>query len=168
MIIMTILLVSTALYAQGSQTTLLDTFSNLAGSKWKAEGKWSNGGSFKQEQIYEWGVGKKIVKVQTFGTVDQQGSYGLRGEGIRAWDNKQKVMRFWEFDVFGGITIGTCGIDGNSFYYEYDYAANGKVRKFRDSWTKLNEDTYAYKVGIYEGEKWESVFLEAKFERIEK
>ena len=51
--------------------------------------------------------GVLIIKAQAYGTVNSQtGEFGLRNEGIRAYDAEAGELRFWEFDVFGGITAG--------------------------------------------------------------
>ena len=157
-----------SLYSQDdhNKEAIMNAISALIGGKWVVEGKWPNGGAFKQEQIYEWGLNKSIIKVKTLGSIDEKGTFGLRNEGIRAWDSKANVMKMWEFDVFGGITVGIADVEGNSHYFEYDYADSGKTRKFRDLWTKVGPDLYDYKVGIFEDGKWQSVFLESQYKRM--
>ena len=152
---------------QHQQEQSFQVLSQLIGGKWLAEGQWSNGSPFKQEMIYEWGLNHTIIKVKTYGTTDHEtGAFGLRNEGIRAWDATQNKLLFWEFDVFGGITSGHCLIEGQNIYYEYVYSQNGESNTFRDAWTRIDENTYVYKVGIYKDEQWKAVFLESSFKRV--
>lgn len=152
--------------AQDEKAAVMDALSEMIGGKWVIQTKWENGGEFHQEQIFEWGLNETIIKVTTFGTVNQKtGEFGLRNEGIRAWDGQEKVMKFWEFDVFGGITTGTCGVDSNAFYYEYEYAPDGNPQTFRDVWTKIDLDTYKYQVGTFADGAFSKVFLEVTAKR---
>ena len=143
----------------------LDFFDTFIEGKWEMSGAWANGKKFKQTNVFRWSLNKKIVKVQTFGTIDQKpGERGLRNEGIRAWDAQKKQIVFWEFDVYGGITRGTCTIEGKNIYYDYAYM--GKT--FRDSWVWVNHNKYKLKIGIYKDGVWGKVFLNAFYQRVQK
>lgn len=151
--------------AYSQNNSPLSFFENLMDGKWEMKGTWGKGKSFRQVQVYSWGLNKTLVKVNTFGTIDQKtGAFGLRNEGIRAWDANKKQLVFWEFDIFGGITQGTCTIKGNMLYYDYQYQG----QHFRDSWQKLDEHTYAYKVGTVKNGQWLKIFLSSTYKRIQK
>ncbi|MGB0526119.1 MAG: hypothetical protein ACPGJS_24265 [Flammeovirgaceae bacterium] len=153
--------------AQQTREEAMEAISQLIGGKWVAEGKWLDGKQFKQEIIYEWGLDHNIIKVKTYGYTDQgQREFGLRNEGIRAWDDKDNAMKFWEFDIFGGITTGSCLVDQNQVHYQYEYKIDESYALFRDTWTKIDDDTYRYRVGIVEDGKWESVLLDTTFKRV--
>ena len=156
-------------FAQTEAEMQMDAFETLVGGKWKAEGKWLNGNPFKQEVQFFWELDHNIIKVETKGFLDDNGEeFGLRSEGIRAWDSKDNSAKFWEFDIFGEITSGSCIIEENgNIHYQYEFNLDGSEAIFRDSWTKLNEDTFRYKVGIYENGKWKSVYLDTTFRREE-
>lgn len=161
-----LLLGTVSTLAQNNNAQLpLNIFEHFIGGKWEMKGQWPNGQKFKQVQIFKWGLNKKIVKVQTFGTVNQKtGEFGLRNEGIRAWDAQKKQIVFWEFDVFGGITPGACTVEGKNIYYNYAYQG----QNFRDSWVYVNANKYEYKVGIYDNGKWGKVFLKGHYQRVPK
>lgn len=143
----------------------LAIFEQFTTGKWEMNGQWSNGKKFRQAQIFKWSLNKKIVKVQTFGTVNQKtGQFGLRNEGIRAWDATKKQIVFWEFDVFGGITKGICTVEGKNIYYDYLYMG----KNFRDSWVFVNANKYEYKVGVYEQGKWLKVYHQSFYQRVQK
>lgn len=142
----------------------LNIFEPLMGGKWLVEGTWENGGKFKQEVVLEWGLDKKIVKVKTYGTIDQAtNAYGLRNEGIRAWSLSDSTIQFWEFDVFGGITEGTCQSEGRNIYYDYDYQGLA----LRDAWNYINDDTYEFVVGSVKDGKMDKVYQKSTFRRVE-
>lgn len=147
------------------QSTKLVAFENFMKGRWEMKGSWPNGQKFRQVQQFEWGLNRHIIKVKTWGTVNQKtGNFGLRNEGIRTWDTHKKQIVFWEFDIFGGITQGTCTIEGKNMYYDYSY--QGKT--FRDSWVYIEPNKYAYKVGIYTKGQWQKVFLASTYQRIKK
>lgn len=124
------------------------------------EAKWPNGQVFKQEVIYEWALNKKLLKVKTYGTINPEtGEYGLRNEGFRAWDSETEKILFWEFDIFGGITSGECVLENGAYHFEYFYKINDEVRKMRDSWTPVDENSYKYEVVMREGGAWSKVLL---------
>lgn len=155
-------------FAQQSREEGMNAIAQLIGGKWVAEGKWQQDGKkFKQEVIFEWGLDHNIIKVKTYGITDPEtGEFGLRNEGIRAWDDKDNAMKFWEFDIFGGITSGTCIVDEQQVHYQYEYKIDDSYALFRDTWTKIDDDTYRYRVGIVEHGKWQSILLDTTFKRV--
>ena len=164
-IILLLSIFSISAIGQTKELTKLNGFSNLIGGTWLTETEWSNGNQFKQEIIFEWGLNHKIVKVKTLGTVDQRTKeYGLRNEGIRAWNAQDSTIQFWEFDVFGGITSGLCYFDGKDLHYEYEYHS----QKLRESWLFIDSDTYEYKVSSLLNGKIDKVYMESVYKRTEK
>jgi hypothetical protein len=152
-------------HAYSQSNAHLAFFENFMGGKWEMKGEWSPGKTFRQVQVYSWGLNKTLVKVKTFGTTNPKtGAFGLRNEGIRAWDKDKKQLVFWEFDIFGGITQGTCTIKGNTLHYDYPYQG----QNFRDSWQKIDKDTYAYKVGTVKNGQWLKVFISSTYKRLPK
>ena len=142
---------------------ITEHFTSLIGSKWRMEGKWDNGKSFKQEKEFSLGLEGKIVRVKTYGTINPQtGDFGLRNEGVRTYNAQTKQFEFYEFDVFGGVTSGTVEFEDGNIIYHYTY--NGE--DLTDFWEKVDEDTYKYKVGILEDGKWTKVYHTSEFVRV--
>ena len=157
------------LNAQDEKATSLLVFSNMIGGTWKAEGKWLDGKEFKQHVVFEWGLNQQIIKVKTYGYTDEDNAtFGLRSEGIRAWSDRESGMKFWEFDVFGELTEGLCLVDGENFHYLYEYKWDDSYALFKDSWTKIDDDTYRYRVGVFAEGKWTAIYLDTTFKRSEK
>ena len=147
-------------YAQSPE---LEVFDNLVGSLWKAEHTWANGSVFRQEYEFEWSLNKTLVKVKTYGFIDeQQSSYGLRNEGIRSWDSSKNEGQFYEFDIFGGTTKGVMIIEGYNIYYDYEYDG----AKLRDAWELVDNDTYSYTIGTFENGEWGAKYLETEIKRV--
>lgn len=142
------------------------TLGALVGGTWTYEGKWPSGESFKQEVKCNWGLNQQIIKVQTYGTIDREkNTHGLRNEGIRAWNAATNQMKFYEFDVFGGITEGTCVFEEAQFHYEYYYEMEGKKELFRDTWKRTDDNTYQFSVSMLTGSEWK-VFTSNEYIRI--
>lgn len=154
-LLIVLLLYSVWGYGQTSKEAAFETLDNLVGGKWLYEGQWGNGQKFKQEQIFEWGLNRQVMKVKIYGIVNQEsGEYGLRNEGIRAWDAKAQTLKFYEFDVFGGVTVGECVFEEDRFHYEYLYEIEGKQQLMRDTWKLVDKDTYLFSVSMKSGDEW--------------
>jgi hypothetical protein len=116
-------------------------FENLIGGTWTIKADLEDGEVFHQKHQYEWSLDKRIVKVKTRGTIDEDTKeFGLRDEGIRAYNPKDSTIRFWEFDVFGGVTEGLVLIDNDNFEYIYNYSGH----TLRHKWIYVDSDTYEF------------------------
>ncbi|MGV6845473.1 MAG: hypothetical protein ACWA42_05025 [Lutibacter sp.] len=147
------------------QENKLSIFRNLIGNKWKAEGTWFNGKPFKQIKTFEYNLDSTIIVAKTNGFIDKKlTKLGNRNYGIRHYDKKSDTVKFWEFDVFGGLTTGIVFAKGKNIFYQYDY---GKSR-ITNLWEFVNVNTYNFKVGIQKNGKFDQLFLETKFVRIDK
>ena len=143
-----------------SQQTHLSSFQNLVGKEWIAEGKWGDGTAFKQEIIFTFDLNNTLVIAKSKGfTNKEQTEYGWRNHGVRKFDSETNTIRFWEFDVFGGLTEGTVKIDGKNIIYQYKYGESSVT----DMWEYVNDDTYNFKVGNYEDGNWKQVYLATQF-----
>ncbi|PXX99197.1 hypothetical protein DF185_15080 [Marinifilum breve] len=141
----------------------LEHFNQFTEGVWITEGEWSNGHKFKQEIDFEWGLNHKIVKVKTYGTIDPKTKkYGLRNEGIRAYNTQDSVIQFWEFDIYGGITKGECYFEGRNLHYEYDYHGE----KLKESWIFVDQDSYKYQIGSVKDGKLDKVYMKSSYKRI--
>jgi len=158
----TLTILSIFLFTQISlgQKSDLSIFNNLIGKQWKAEGKWGDGSKFKQETIFSFDLNKTIVIAKSKGYIDQeQTKYGSRNHGIRKFDKKTNTLKFWEFDVFGGVTKGEIKVDGKNLRYQYQYGTS----MITDLWEYVDDNTYNFKVGNYSDGIWEQVYLSTQF-----
>lgn len=145
-----------------AQENPLDIFKPLEKDVWYAEGQWGDGSAFKQEINFEFSLDNKIVLVHSKGfTNEAQTEFGLRNQGIRRYDPDTKTIKFWEFDVFGGLTEGTVAADGKNLVYTYDYGGT----LVTEMWVFKDSGTYEFIVGIYDDGEWKQKFLETEFQR---
>ena len=143
-----------------SQEHELSIFENLVGKTWKAEGNWGDGSKFFQEIDVRYSMDKSIVVLESIGFIDKdQTQIGLRNHGIRQYDSASKSIRFWEYDVFGGLTKGTVSSIGNDIMYQYSYAETFVT----DYWTYVNDSTYNLKIGVFENGEWKQTFSNVVF-----
>ncbi|MDO1499909.1 hypothetical protein Q2T40_07180 [Winogradskyella maritima] len=140
----------------------LKAFDNLVGKTWSAEGTWGNGSKFKQDITFSYSLDSTLVVVEAMGYTDEaQTKYGNRNHGIRQFDKSSNTIKFWEFDVFGGLTEGTVICDDKNLFYRYSYGETVVT----DMWEYVDESTYNFKVGIYEDDEWKQVFLKTQFHK---
>ena len=148
-----------------AQENPLDIFKPLENHVWYAEGTWGDGSKFKQEVSYEFSLDNKIVKAKSLGyTNKEQTKFGLRNEGVRQYDSKSKTIKFWEFDVFGGLTEGTVTAEGNNIIYTYNYGGTDLT----EMWIYKSESSYDFMIGVRENGAWKHKFLETEFTRKDK
>ncbi|WP_299603268.1 hypothetical protein [uncultured Aquimarina sp.] len=146
-----------------AQEPNLDAFKNLVNKEWKAEGKWGNGSVFKQETTFKYDLHNTLVIARSKGFTNQeQTEYGWRNHGVRKFDKTSKTIKFWEFDVFGGLTEGTIVVDGKNILYQYQYGDS----LVTDMWEYVDDNTYNFKVGSYQNGVWKQVYLETQFKAV--
>ncbi|MEQ9466628.1 MAG: hypothetical protein RLN88_04400 [Ekhidna sp.] len=144
-----------------AQNESIKAFENLVGSTWIADGKQLGGHDGKTVKEFEWGLERKIVKVKTYTTDPKTLEFGLRNEGVRAFNSETKQLEFYEFDKLGGVSKGIIKIEGKNIYYEYAYGD----MLLRDSWIFLSEDEYRYQVCSMKDETCDQTFHEGGFKR---
>jgi len=147
-------------FIANAQESPLAVFDNLLSKNWKAEGTWGNGSKFKQEITFEKGLKENIIIPKSKGfTNKEQTEYGWRNHGIRQYDAASKGIKFWEFDVFGGVTEGKVWTEDQSLYYQYQYGESIVT----DAWEYVDDWTYDFKVGEYEDGNWKQTYLSTPF-----
>lgn len=143
-----------------SQSLLQETFAPLLNKTWKAEASWGNGGKFKQEVIFETPLDGNIILAKSKGYTNQEQTvYGWRNFGIRKFDTSGENIRFWEYDVFGGLTEGVVLPKGKDLFYQYNYGGT----ELTDCWQYVNDSTYNFIVGVYADDEWKQTYLETTF-----
>lgn len=151
------LFISITTFGQKSELSIFD---NLVSKTWKAEGEWGNGTKFMQEITFTYSLDKKLVIAESIGFVDKaQTKLGPRNHGIRQFDAATNTIKFWEFDVFGGLTQGTVSAEGKNIVYQYKYGD----AIITDMWEYVDDSTYNFKVGSYENGQWKQVYLSTRF-----
>ena len=143
-----------------AQNNPLEKFRPLVGKTWEADGKWGDGSSFKQSITFRFDLENTLVIASSKGFVDtNQKTIGNRNHGIRQYDKTSNSMRFWEFDVFGGVTEGTVEFEDKDIVYTYKYGESIVT----DYWQYVDENTYNFTVGSRENGEWKQKYLETKF-----
>ncbi|MEL6945061.1 MAG: hypothetical protein AAFO82_20580, partial [Bacteroidota bacterium] len=155
-----ILLFSFCSFMLNAQESPLAVFDNLLHKSWEAEGTWGDGSKFKQEITFEKGLENHIIITKSKGfTNKEQSEYGWRNHGIRQYDAASKSVKFWEFDVFGGVTEGKVWSEDKSIYYQYPYGESVVT----DAWEYVDDWTYNFKVGEYVDGEWKETYLSTQF-----
>lgn len=144
----------------------LSPFENLIGGTWKIDTEWGDGTAFKQEITYTWSLSGKIISSKTIGNISKTGyEQGLRNEGVRVWSSADSTLKFWEFDVFGGVTQGKVLVKGKNHYYQYEYETGDGVMTLTDGWEFVSNDEYTYSVGVFKDGKWSQKYLSGSITR---
>lgn len=142
------------------QQNELAIFEPLIKKTWKAEGAWGDGSKFKQEIEFNYSLDSTLIIAESKGfTNREQTVFGPRNHGIRKFDTQSKSIKFWEFDVFGGVTEGTVQGVGKDILYVYDYGGT----MLTEYWEYIDAHTYNLIVGSYENGQWKQKYLNTTF-----
>src|ERR1700751_4878357 len=86
--------------AKSPETNQLAFLSRFVG-EWTVEGKWNSGDELRARNVYEWGLGNKIIKSKTFVQSDK-GEY-QRYDAVMAWHPKKKSLFIISFSFDGNM-----------------------------------------------------------------
>src|SRR5262249_33093679 len=78
--------------------------------EWVVDGKWSSGESLHARSVYQWGLGKKILKAQTF--VGEGDKEYQRYEGVMAWHPDKKCLYEISFAFDGALSEYLIEVEG--------------------------------------------------------
>ncbi|AXT19918.1 hypothetical protein D7030_02005 [Flavobacteriaceae bacterium AU392] len=146
------------------QDSKLSMFDNFIGKTWKADGNWGDGSKFKQEITFKYALDHRIIITNAKGFINkEQTELGLRNHGVRRYDKTSNNIKFWEFDVFGGLTEGIVFAEGRNIVYQYSYGDSFVT----DMWEYVDDSTYNFKIGNYKNGVWKQVYLSTQFKAIE-
>jgi ketosteroid isomerase-like protein len=145
---------------RGQKNELLASFQPLLNRSWYANGEWGDGTIFKQKVKFVTELNGNLIKAVSEGFVDEaRTEWGTRNHGIRSWNEECKCNKFWEFDVFGGMTTGKIELRKDTILYHYNYGG----ADITDSWMKVSDYKYDFIVGDWDGKSWKQKYLSTSF-----
>jgi hypothetical protein len=131
--------------------------------EWQVEGQWSSGDKLQARGVYEWGLGKKILKAQTF-VMNGDKEY-QRYESVMAWHPKKKCLYEITFSYDGSINEvvmeskdhDTVHIGYTPFHADQPQTVR-QILKFKDN------DHFVWTVTMKQGDEWKQL-IEATWVR---
>jgi hypothetical protein len=148
--------------AAGNKLAALERFVG----EWEVAGKWSNGQSLHARSVYQWGLGKKILKAQTFvrnGKKEYQ-----RYEGVLAWHPEKKSLFEISFAFDGSISevlIETK--DKDTLHIGWKPYRADKPSKVRQVIKFLDADRFQWTVALKDARGWKQL-IKATWKRKKK
>jgi len=131
--------------------------------EWTVHGKWNNGDELHARNIYEWGLGHKIVKAKTF-VKTEKGEY-QRYEAVMAWHPKKKGLFIISFSFDGGMTESLIEAkDADTFHIGFTPFQEGEPGKVRQIIHFKDNDHYSWQVLLQNGQDWQEI-MNATWER---
>lgn len=142
-----------------AQEDPLAAFDQLLDKTWLLEGSWGNAMAFKQETTFRKNLEGQLIIAESKGYIDQeQTQWGDRNHGIRRYDAEEKKLKFYEYDVFGGLTEGEIKVEGKDFLYIYRYEG----QMICDKWEYVSDTEYRYLVGTYKNGQLDMILLDGQ------
>lgn len=165
-IILSTVLISLTLSAQ--EESPLNRLAFLVENDWRETGTWlKSGREFDQKLSGEWSLNNKIIKLHTEGIVNMEtGERGLRNEGIFAYDSFNQKLKYYAFDVYGGLAESEVIFEEDKIHIKYQVPLQGKLTDFKDTWTRTDENTFSLEIAMTNQEGLEIIILEGKLEKL--
>jgi hypothetical protein len=134
--------------------------------EWEVDGKWSNGQGLHARGVYEWGLGKKILKAQTF--VRNGDREYQRYESILAWHPERKCLFEITFAYDGAYTeVLVEAVDRDTLHIGWTPYHAGKPSKVRQTLQFLDDDHFRWVVQAQDGGQWKQL-IDATWKRTRK
>jgi len=134
--------------------------------EWEVDGKWASGESLHARGVYEWGLGKKIMKAHTF-VRDGDKEY-QRYEGVLAWHPEKKCLFEISFAVDGAVSEFVIEPEGKDTLHLGRVPFNpDRPAKVRQVIKFLDKDHFQWVVSIKDSEDWKPL-IDATWKRKEK
>jgi hypothetical protein len=126
------------------------SFSFLTQSDWV--GKFADGKTT-DYQHFEWQHGGKFLRNRHHSTGERGGH---EGEAVFAYDEEAQRVRFWYWDITGGVSIGHITVHGEELHAEEDYRGEQSY-KMRSIW-KQNEEGYESQQFAWQDGEWQPLW----------
>jgi hypothetical protein len=131
--------------------------------EWTVEGKWADGNTLRARNVYEWGLGKKIMTSKTF-VRDGNREY-QRYEGVMAWRPEKNSLFHISFAFDGAISESLVeSKDRDTILIGWKPYTEGKESKVRQTIRFLDKDQFQWVVELKDGEEWKQL-IDATWKR---
>lgn len=159
--ILLVTLIALTTTMNGVSQSQLSAFDPFIGREWVSD---KSHPDFQQTVSMAYSLDSMLVLVKSYGHIDQnKQKWGLRNHGVRSYNTEGETIKFWEFDIFGGVTEGTVTTEGRNLYYDYNYGDAQKLN-LTDAWEYVDESTYQFTVGQRkEDGTWSAKYIETTF-----
>jgi hypothetical protein len=132
--------------AKSTSEDPLAPFGRFVGGAWESEG------DFRVRVAYEWGLGKKLLKIKSF--LFQKDEPRLVYESSVYFHPEKRQVVFQSVSVEGGLFDGVMTPQGNTYESIFtNYKGTGKT-EFRQTIEFLDDDHVLWKVFGKEGNEW--------------
>ena len=138
---------------------VLDRFAG----EWEVDGQWADGTSLHSRGVYTWGLGKKILKAQTF-VRDGDHEY-QRYESVLAWRPERKSLYEISFSFDGHVTEYLIDVkDENTLLIGWTPYDPDKPPAVRQAIKFLDKDHFQWTVWLKDGDNWKQL-IDATWKR---
>ena len=141
--------------AKSTETNQLAPLSRFVG-EWTVEGKWSSGDELRARNVYEWGLGNKIIKSKTFVKADK-GEY-QRYDAVMSWHPKKKQLFIISFAYDGGMTENVIEPKGDDkILIGFTPFHEGEPSKVRQTIQFKDNDHFTWRVELQGDGGWQEL-----------
>jgi hypothetical protein len=134
--------------------------------EWVVDGQWTGGEALHARGVYEWGLGKKILRARTYVKNGEQ-EY-QRYEGVMAWHPDKKSLYEISFAYDGAINeVLIESKDRDTLRIGYRPFHADKPQPVRQTLTFVDDDHFRWVVELQQGAEWKQL-IDATWRRVKK
>lgn len=128
-------------------------------------GAWESEGDFRVRVVYEWGLGKKLLKIKSFLFQKDKSEPRLVYESVVYFHPEKRQVVFQSVSVEGGLFDGVMTPQGNTYESIFTSYNGAKKTEFRQTIEFLDDDHVIWKVFGKDGSGWK-LLHDAKERRV--
>jgi len=131
--------------------------------EWTVHGKWSSGEELHARNVYEWGLGNKILRAKTF-VMSDKGEY-QRYDAVMAWHPKKKSLFIISFSFDGAMSENIIEPkDADTLQIGFTPFQEGEPSKVRQTIQFKDKDHFTWQVLLKGDTDWQEI-INATWER---
>jgi len=141
----------------------LEPVARLVGGEWRGQFKLPNSDSLSIRNVFEWGLGGRILKARYYAVAD--GVERQVYEGIWSWHPTEAKIIFFEYSAGGSLVAGAVEpVEGGLALAWTDYS-NKSVKQYRETFRFPDNDHYLSRAYKKNEDGSETLVVEGSFER---
>src|SRR5262245_43869932 len=123
--------------------------------EWTIEANWSSGQPLRARAVYEWGLGKKIIKARLY--VGEGEKEYQRYESVLAWHPQKRTLFEISFAFDGAITEQRIDpVDADTFRLGWSPFGEGEAPRVRQTLAFRGRDAHDWEAQVKSGEEWKT------------
>ena len=142
----------------------MEPVARLVGGEWRGQFKLPNGDSLSIRNVFEWGLGGRILKAKYYAVTE--GVERQVYEGIWSWHPTEKKIIFQEYSTRSSLVAGSVEPVEDGLALAWTEYSNNSVTQYRETFRFPDNDHYLSQAYKKNEDGSERLVVEGSFERV--